>query len=123
MHKIVIIEDDELLLDLLQKKLKQEEGYEVSVARDIADGLAKIQEVKPDVVLLDMILARKGASNVLSEIKNDPILTNISVIAIVNSDQSIEMEQASQTGADDYLIKTKFDPAEALTKISNLLNK
>lgn len=116
MKKILIVEGEEILLDILQKKIKQE-GYDVSVARDGKEALLKIKEIKPDLILLDLILPKKSGLFVLTEIKKDQKLVEIPIIVISTTSQPAELEQAMKMGASDYIAKTQFDPAEVLNKL------
>jgi len=116
--KILIIEDEEILSNLLEKKLK-EIGYDVSVAFDGEEGLNKIKELKPDLVLLDIIMPKKGGFEVLEEMQKESQLKKIPVIIISNSGQPVEISKALDLGVKDYLIKTQFDPQEVIEKVKN----
>jgi len=114
--KIILIEDEEIILNLLQKKLTLE-GYDVSVARDGEDGLNKMREAKPDLILLDIIMPKKGGFEVMEEMQKDKALKNIPIIVISNSGQPVEIDRAQKLGATDWLIKTEFDPQEVIEKV------
>jgi CheY-like chemotaxis protein len=116
--KILLVEDEEIMVDLLQRKLSRE-GYEVFVARDGEEGLRKMREMdpKPDLVLLDIIMPKMGGFEVMEEMKKDESLKNIPVIVISNSGQPVELDRAKKLGANDWLIKTEFDPNEVLEKV------
>lgn len=114
--KILIVEDEEIMYSLLQKKLSQE-GYEVSVAKDGEEGLTKMKEEKPDLILLDIIMPRKSGFEVMEEMKKDRDLRDIPVIVISNSGQPVELDKAKELGAKDWLIKTEFDPQEVIQKV------
>ena len=116
MKKALIVEDEELIGDLLQKKLRQE-GYYASVARDGEAALKQIREERPDIVLLDIVLPRLNGFEVLSELKKDEALRQIPVIIISNSGQPAEIEKAKELGVRDWLVKTEFDPREVLEKV------
>lgn len=115
--KILIVEDEEILLNLLERKLK-EKGYEVSVAKDGEEGLKVMREVKPDLVLLDVILPKKDGFDVMEEMRKDEDLKDLSVIIISNSGQPVELDRAKRLGALDWVIKTQFDPNEVLEKVN-----
>ncbi|MBZ9572652.1 response regulator [Patescibacteria group bacterium] len=114
--KILIIEDEEIIYSLLQKKLTGG-GYEVSIAKDGVEGLEKMKTVKPDLVLLDIIMPQKGGFEVMEEMQRDENLKDIPIIVISNSGQPVELDRAKELGAKDWLIKTEFDPQEVLEKI------
>src|SRR3989338_4351190 len=117
MQKILIIEDEEVLLEVLASKLKKD-GYEVSIAKDGEEGLRKFREEKPSLVLLDIIMPKMGGFEVLREAIKDPSLAKIPVIVISNSGQPVEIEEALKLGAKDYLIKAEFSPEEVVQKIA-----
>ena len=116
MPKILLIEDEEILIDLLERKLIQE-GYEVSVARDGEEGLRLIREVWPDLILLDIILPKIGGFKVLEEINKNPSFKKIPVIIISDSGQPSELTRAIRLGVKDWLIKTQFEPQELVEKV------
>jgi len=116
MKKILIIEDEEILMNLLQRKLIQE-GYDVSIARDGDDGLKSMRKRLPDLILLDILMPRVGGIEVMEEMQKDDSLKNIPVVIISNSGQPVEIDRAQQLGARDWLIKTEFDPQEVVDKI------
>ena len=120
--KILIIEDEELMLDLLQRKLTKE-GYEISVARDGEEGLKTMKEVKPNLVLLDIIMPKMGGFEVMEEMNKNKELKNIPVIVISNSGQPVELDRAQNLGAKDWLIKTEFDPQEVIDKVVKQIGK
>jgi len=118
--KILIVEDEEIMIDLLQKKLTKE-GYEVSVARDGEEGLKMMKKAKPDLVLLDIVMPKKGGFEVMEEMEKDPELKKIPVIVISNSGQPVEIDRAQRLGAKDWLIKTEFNPQEVIEKVKKQL--
>ena len=120
--KILIVEDEEIVLGLLQKKLSQE-GYEVSVARDGEEGLKKMTEIKPDLVLLDIIMPKMSGFEVMEEMQKDSGLKKIPVIVVSNSGQPVEIDKVRELGAKDWLIKTEFDPQEVIDKVVKQIGK
>jgi len=114
--KILLVEDEELMIDLLQRKLTKE-GYEISVARDGEEGLKAMREVKPNLVLLDIIMPKMGGFEVMEEMGKNKELKKIPVIVISNSGQPVELDKAQKLGAKDWLIKTEFDPQEVVDKV------
>lgn len=114
--KILIIEDEEIILSLLEKKLSRE-GYEVSSAGDGQEGLKMMRELSPDLILLDIIMPRMGGFEVMEEMQKDEKLKKIPIIVVSNSGQPVEVGRAQALGAKDWLIKTVFDPQEVLDKV------
>lgn len=117
MKKILLIEDEEVLISLLEKKIIQE-GYEFFIARNGIEGLEKMREIRPDLILLDIIMPKMGGLEVMEEIQKDEELKNIPVIIISNSGQPVEIERIKKLGAKDWLVKTEFDPQEVIKKVN-----
>jgi two-component system alkaline phosphatase synthesis response regulator PhoP len=120
--KVLLIEDEELMIELLYKKLLQE-GYDVTVARNGQEGVEKMRENKPDLVLLDIIMPKMGGFEVLEIMHKDSELKEIPVVIISNSGQPVELDKAKELGARDWLIKTEFDPQEVLDKVIKQIGK
>jgi CheY-like chemotaxis protein len=118
--KILLIEDEELIIKLLSKKLASI-GYEVSLAMNGEDGLRRMKVWHPDIVLLDIIMPKKGGFEVMEEMKRDVGLSSIPIIIISNSGQPLELGRAQKLGAMDWLVKTEFDPKEVVEKIKKYI--
>ena len=117
---ILIIEDDKFLRELIAQKLIKE-GYKISEAVDGEEGIKKIKEEKPDLVLLDLILPGIDGFEVLSRMKEESILASIPVIILSNLGQKEDVEKGLKLGAVDYLIKAHFTPGEIIDKIKAAL--
>ncbi len=122
MKKILIIEDDKFLRELISQKLLKE-GYVVNEAIDGEDGIKKTREDKPDLILLDLILPGIDGFEVLSQIKTDPSLATIPVIILSNLGQREDVEKGLKLGAVDYLIKAHFTPGEIIEKVNAAFSK
>ena len=120
--KILIIEDEEALINVLEKKLLYE-NYEVSVACDGEEGIKKVKAVKPDLILLDIVMPKMNGFEVLEDLKKDKNFSSIPVIVISNSGYSVDLDKALELGAVDYLIKAEFDPEEVIKKIEKVLSE
>src|SRR3989344_5619420 len=117
---ILIIEDDKFLRELIVQKLLRE-GYEISEALDGEEGIKKIKEEKPDLILLDLILPGIDGFEVLSQMREESRLSSIPVIILSNLGQKEDVEKGMKLGAVDYLIKAHFTPGEIIEKIKNIL--
>jgi len=120
MSKILIVEDQEELLEMLSDKLLKE-GFEVIKASDGVEGLKKAKEEKPDLMLLDIIMPKLGGMDVLEIMAADQDLSKIPVVIISNSGQQVEIGRAKALGAKDFLIKAEFDPQEVVDKVNKVL--
>lgn len=123
MKKILIVEDEQIMLDLLEKKLKSH-GYEVFSARDGQAGLRLLKEQdNPDLILMDLVMPKMNGYSVMEEIQKDEELKKIPLIVISNSGQPVELDRIKELGAIDWLVKTEFDPQELLEKIKKQLGE
>lgn len=118
--KVLIIEDEEVLLDILEKKLEKE-NYKVYSSRNGEDGLKKFEEVKPDIVLLDIIMPKLNGYEVLERIKEKYGRQVPPIIIISNSGQPVEIERAMRLGASDFIIKTQLTPEDVAKKVEKQL--
>ena len=116
MKKIIIVEDEEILRNLLQKKFLAE-GYEVDIAEDGEVGLFKIKENRPDLIVLDIVMPKMNGFEMLEEMQKDESLLGIPVIIVSNSGQPVEIDRAQKLGVKDWLVKTEFDPQEVIEKV------
>lgn len=117
---ILVIEDDKFLRELISRKLIGE-GFDVLEAVDGEEGIKKIKEGKPDLVLLDLILPSIDGFEVLTRVRDDPAVSSIPIIILSNLGQREEVEKGLKLGAIDYLIKAHFTPGEIIEKIKNVL--
>jgi DNA-binding response OmpR family regulator len=114
--KVLIIEDEEIIRGILQKKIENE-GYKVDVAEDGEKGISKIREVMPDIIILDIVMPRMDGFAVLEEMKKDENIANIPVIIVSNSGQPVEIDKVKEYGVKDWIVQTEFDPQEVVNKI------
>lgn len=120
MKKILIIEDDKFLRELIARKLNQE-GFEVIQAIDGDEGLKKIKEEKPNLVLLDLILPTVDGFELLAKIKEEPAFASLPIIVLSNLGQREDIEKTLKLGAVDYLIKAHYPPNEIIERIKNFI--
>ncbi len=121
-ESIFIIEDDKFLRELISRKLVSD-GFKIKEAVDGEDGLRKLQEEKPDLILLDLILPGIDGFEVLEKIKEDPITSSIPVLILSNLGQRDEIEKGLKLGAVDFLVKAHFTPEEIVNKVKEVLLK
>jgi DNA-binding response OmpR family regulator len=120
MAKILVVEDDQFLRELVTQKLIQE-GYQVVGAGDGQEAEKKVLQESPDLVLLDLILSEKDGFEVLRTIRNTPATKNTPVIVLSNLGEKEDMEKGKQLGATDYLIKAHYTPAEVVSRVKTIL--
>lgn len=118
--KILIVEDDKFLRDLVVFKLEQE-GFGVIEVATADEALEKVKQEKPDLILLDIILPGKDGFIFLQEMKQDASIASIPVIALSNLGQDSEIKKGLELGAKDYLVKASLTPSEIIEKIMMVL--
>ena len=123
MSKILIVEDDHFLRNLLVKKLS-ENGYEVEQADTGEKGVEIVPEAKPDLIVLDLLLPGMHGFDVLAWLKKqDKEIADIPVIILSNLGSEEDIDKGNKLGATDFLIKAKFTPQEILEKVSSFIKK
>ncbi|MCX6718710.1 MAG: response regulator [Candidatus Staskawiczbacteria bacterium] len=118
--KILIVEDDIFLRQLISKKMSSE-GFDVSLAVDGADGVKEAKKIMPDLILLDLVLPTMDGFEVLSKIKADSETGSIPVIILSNLGQQEEISKGLKLGAADFLVKAQLTPEEIVEKVKTLL--
>lgn len=118
--KILVIEDDKFLRELISQKILKE-GYDVAEAVDGEKGVEAVKKEKPDLVLLDLILPGIDGFEVLARIKADPSISQVPVIILSNLGQKDDIEKGLKMGAVDYMIKAHFTPGEIIEKVRMIL--
>jgi DNA-binding response OmpR family regulator len=118
--KILIIEDDTLLAKMYQTKLAME-GFISEIACDGEEGIKLVKSLKPDLILLDLMLPKVDGFTVLATIKKDSETKKIPVIVFSNLAQSSDIKQAKDLGAVDYIVKANLTPNEIIKKIKENL--
>lgn len=119
MPKILLVEDNEMNRDMLSRRLARR-GYEVSLAEDGEEGLARAREEVPALILMDMSLPVLDGWEATRRLRADPELSGIPIIALTAHAMSGDREKAMAAGCDDYDTKP-IDLARLLAKIESLL--
>jgi DNA-binding response OmpR family regulator len=101
MKKILIIEDDPFLSEMYAAKFT-EDGFKTEVAINGKQGLAKVKDIHPSLILLDIVLPKMDGFEILKKIKEDEILKEIPVILLTNLGQKSEVEKGLALGAEEY---------------------
>ena len=119
--KILLIEDDKFFQKFYTVKLK-EHKVEAEVASDGEEGLAKMRNTKPDLVLLDLIMPKMDGFAVLAARSQDENLKKIPVIVFSTLGQEKDVENAQQLGANGYINKGTFDFRVMVAKINQVMS-
>ena len=117
-EKILVVDDDTNICELLRLYLTKE-GYQVTTANDGEEGLEKFSQVKPDMVLLDVMMPRLDGLEVCRRIRK---MGNTPVMMLTAKGQKSDRITGFNAGADDYLPKP-FDPDELLSRVRAILRR
>ena len=121
MSHILIIEDDPSLVELLRYNLENE-GFEVSVARDGEEGLVSVAAQAPDLVVLDWMLPNVSGIEVCRQLRQKSETRSMPVIMLTAKGEVNDRLRGLETGADDYIVKP-FSPAELTARIKAVLRR
>lgn len=121
LKKIIVIDDEVEIAQLLKIKLERE-GYDVVLAHDGNLGLQLVREILPDLVLLDVLMPHKDGYEVLAELKNDPATARVPVIMLTGNVFDGDIQMGLDLKADDYIAKP-FHTELILKRIENVLEQ
>ncbi len=121
MKRILIIEDEKILMEMYSDKLRQEK-LTIFCANDAETGLELAEKEQPDLIILDILLPKENGIDFLSKLRKNPKTKNLTVVAFSNYDNPQTKKQAKKFGAKAYLIKTDYTPKEIVKKIKTYLN-
>ncbi|MGV3487752.1 MAG: response regulator YycF [Tuberibacillus sp.] len=116
--KILVVDDEQPIADILEFNLKKE-GYQVTVAYDGEEALAKVEEDQPDLILLDVMLPQKDGMEVCREIRKK---FNMPIIMLTAKDSEIDKVLGLEMGADDYVTKP-FSNRELIARVKANLRR
>jgi len=120
--KVLIVEDEEALLEVLQDRLENE-GFDVLIAKDGAEGLLMALEKKPDLILLDIIMPKLDGLSMLKQLREYEAGKDIRVVFMTNVNDSKEVHEALSYGARDFMVKSDWAMSDLVASIRTLLNE
>ncbi len=121
MSKILLIVEDDPLMSRMYQKIFSFEKYEVVTASNGEEGLDKVRELKPTVVLLDVMMPKMNGLQVLEKIKSDPDIKHIPVIMLTNLAGEKDAETALLKGAVKYIVKSEHDPKQVVSMVKEII--
>lgn len=121
MIKVLLVEDDKILLDMYKDKFTHE-GYKVQTAIDGKDGFEKMVAFRPDIVLLDLIMPKGGGYDILKLIKNNQVLNKIPIVVLTNI-YADTTDLLQNWGVKYCLLKSNYTPEEVVKKVQEILTQ
>jgi len=122
MKKILFIEDESALQKTFNDALSGE-GYDVVSALDGETGLRLAKELKPDLIILDLVLPKIHGLDVLRKLKASEETNSIPVIILTNLEDIKDVEKSIELGATTYLVKSQYSLEEVISKIKQALSQ
>jgi len=104
MKKILIVDDEPEFADMIRMRLEAN-GYEVVTANDGTEGLAKVREENPDLILLDVMMPNLDGFEVLKRLRRSQATVDTRVVMLTARGETKSIFRGQELGADDYLIK------------------
>jgi two-component system alkaline phosphatase synthesis response regulator PhoP len=120
MSKKVLIVDDEPNVAISVEFLMRQEGFEVLVAHDGEQGLARIRADRPDLVVLDIMMPKLDGFEVCRAVRADPALAGVRILMLSAKGRAAEIAKGLSLGADAYIPKP-FSTRELVAKVKELL--
>ena len=117
--KILVVDDEPHVIRTLTFVLAKE-GYEVSSAVDGEEAMAKVQESKPNLMFLDVMMPKKNGYEVCQDLKSDANFSDIHIVMLSAKGQEADKEKALNLGADEFMSKP-FSPLGVIEKVKELL--
>lgn len=121
MTRILIIEDDKDIVELVRYNLAHE-GFQVTSMSDGGSGLAQVKKTPPDVLLLDLMLPKLSGLEICKEIRRDASLNRLPILMLTARGEEADRVVGLEMGADDYVTKP-FSPRELVARVKALLRR
>lgn len=121
MTRILIIEDDKDIVELVRYNLEKE-GFKVSAAGDGVNGLAQVKKSPPDLLLLDLMLPSLSGLEICKEIRRESTLNRLPILMLTARGEETDRVVGLELGADDYVTKP-FSPRELVARVKALLRR
>ncbi len=121
--KTILIIEDEESLSMAFKKSFELKGFKVLVADNGVDGLELIKDVRPDIVILDLIIPQMNGEEVLGEMNKENLTDIVPVIVVSNKSDGASLYKCKKLGAREYLIKVNVNLDDILAVIDQVLKK
>jgi two-component system chemotaxis sensor kinase CheA len=117
----VLVVDDSLTTRSLEQSILEAHGYEVAVAGDGLEALARLRSEPLDLVVADLEMPRMDGYALTAEIRRDERLRHLPVVLVTSLDSPEHRERGVAVGADAYIVKSGFDQNELLETLGRLL--
>lgn len=119
--KILVVDDEPFIVRSLTFVLKKQ-GYETITATDGEEAVTKIQEEKPDLVFLDVMMPKKTGFEVCQEVRANPEMGDLYIIMLTARGQEADRERGLRLGVNEFMTKP-FSPSKVIEKVKEVLGE
>lgn len=120
MKKVLIVEDDPLIVKIYSTRL-QADGYQVVSAENGELGLEKALMEKPDLIVLDVMMPKVDGFEVLQKLREKPEFKYVPILMYSNLNNEEEIERAKKMGVTEFLVKANLSPTQMVTKMKQYI--
>ena len=121
MKKILIVDDEKDILEFLSYNLKKE-GFSIYTASDGLEGLEKTKKIKPDLIIVDLMMPKMNGIEMCENIRNDKKLSNVIILFLTARSEDYTQIAALDSGADDF-IKKPIKPKLLISKVKSIMRR
>jgi CheY-like chemotaxis protein len=120
MAKKILLVDDSSTVLMMERMILSQERYELTTAKNGREAVERARTLRPDLILLDVVMPELDGFGALEEIRKDEITRDIPVIMVTTRSEAISLEKGYARGCNDYVTKP-VNSSELLAKVRNLL--
>ncbi|RKZ68950.1 MAG: two-component system response regulator [Gammaproteobacteria bacterium] len=121
MSKTVLVVDDEVNIVTSLEYVMKDAGFDVATAYDGEEALAKIAEIVPDLVILDVMMPKLSGFEVCEKVRANPLWESVIIVMLTAKGRDSEREKGLSLGANDYLTKP-FSTHDIVKRVKELLS-
>ena len=121
-QKILLVDDDQNIIDLYSSVFL-EYGFKFSIAKNGREAIEKAEMEKPSLILLDIMLPDINGFDVLKALKENPANEKVTIWVLSVLAEQANLDRARSLGADDYLVKSSYTPAQICEKIQKFFTR
>ncbi len=120
-RKILLVDDSETILQMEQMILAKN-SYELILARDGEEGVAKALTNRPDLILMDIVMPKMDGFEAVKKLRDHAQMRGVPIVMVTSKSELESMEAGYENGCSDYILKP-IDQVELLAKVKNLLGE
>lgn len=119
--RILIVEDDTFMRNVLEKKIETAKNYEVYTAGNASEARSLLEHQAVDLICLDLMLPEEDGFAIIKELKAQDAYKAIPILVLSNLGQESDIKEATRLGAADFMVKANSSPADIIKRIDTLL--